>query len=53
MYKIDLNRSHKLEISTAPTKTLIQRRSISMGSRSRESGRQACRQSNGYGGWCL
>src|SRR6218665_1766320 len=58
-----LNRNCKLEISTAPTKAksrepaysqaLVQNKIDRQWVRSRESGRQASRQSDGYGGWCL
>jgi len=56
------NRSHKLDIYTAPTKArsrkptylraLIQNRIDRQRVRSRESGRQIGRQSDGYAGWC-
>ena len=56
-------RNRKLEISTAPTKVksrepaysqaLVQTKIDRQRVRSRESGREGGRQSDGYGGWCL
>ena len=58
-----VNRNRKLEISTTPTKArsrepayspaFIPNRIDRQRVRSRESGMQAGRQSDGYGGWCL